>query len=155
MPKGLKTTNQDFSNRLANEYPNFNDIEVLDEYVSYVSKIRCKCKLCGKIWTTTPKQLLQDKQKCPNCLKQNKSITYEEYVERVKTNNPHFDKFIFLTKYINMATPIKLQCKNCGHIWETRPYDLAGKGVDCPSCSGNATATHDMLLNRFRQKQEL
>ena len=92
MPKGLKTTHQDFLNRLANEYLNFNDIEILDEYVSYVSKIRCKCKLCGKIWTTTPKQLLQDKQKCPNCLKQNKSITHEEYVERVKTNNPHFDK---------------------------------------------------------------
>lgn len=154
MPKGLKTTHQDFLNRLANEYLNFNDIEILDEYVSYVSKIRCKCKLCGKIWTTTPKQLLQDKQKCPNCLKQNKSITHEEYVERVKTNNPHFDKFIFLTKYFNMTTPIKLQCKNCGHIWETRPYDLTGKGVDCPSCSGNATATHDMFLERFRQKNK-
>ena len=154
MPKGKKTTHKDFLERLKNEHPNFVDIDIIDDYISYTSKIRCKCKLCGNVWTTTPKQLLQDKQKCPKCQRQNPQLTNDEYIERVKINNPHFNKLIFLSEYRNMSTPIKLKCKVCGHIWKTRPFDLASKGVDCPSCSGNVTATHEMFLKRFETKNK-
>lgn len=152
MPSGKKRTHEEFIEELSIQNPNSKDFIVLDKYVSNVSKIRCQCKLCGKIWDTTPKQLLQDKQKCPYCQNATRQLTHEEYVSRVKANNPHYDKFVFLSEYKNMMTPIKLSCKQCGHVWQTKPYDLASRGLDCPCCSGNATATREMFLKKFASK---
>lgn len=56
--------------------------------------------------------------------------THEQFIDEIKKANP---SIIVLSNYVNSRTKIKVQGKNCGHIWETRPYDLLN-GHGCPEC---------------------
>lgn len=56
--------------------------------------------------------------------------THEQFIDEIKKANP---SIIVLSNYVNSRTKIKVQEKNCGHIWETRPYDLLN-GHGCPEC---------------------
>ena len=56
--------------------------------------------------------------------------THNQFVEELRKANP---SITVLSNYVNSRTKIKVQGKNCGHIWETRPYDLLN-GHGCPEC---------------------
>ena len=60
---GRNKTTEDFINELREIN---NDIEVLGEYVSSNTKIKCKCKLDGYEWEATPNSLLSGSG-CPKC----------------------------------------------------------------------------------------
>lgn len=52
-------------------------IKVIGEYVSNAEKIKCKCTLCGYIWSPSADKLMQG-QGCPEC-----NITGTSFVEQV------------------------------------------------------------------------
>lgn len=59
----LKHTTEEFKDMLCKVSP---DIDVVGEYVSRHSKIRCKCKTCGHEWGSAPNNLLCG-WGCPKC----------------------------------------------------------------------------------------
>ena len=69
MPK--KLTHEEFVEKIKVKNPN---IEILDEYVNAHTKIECRCKVCNHKWKVSPNNLL-NKRGCPECAKNNKSIT--------------------------------------------------------------------------------
>lgn len=60
--------------------------------------------------------------------------THEEYVEDLKKINP---RIIVLGVYINTTTKTLHKCLDCGHEWETKPYNILCRKTGCPVCSGN------------------
>lgn len=81
-------------------------------------------------------------------LKKNQK-THEQYIEELKDKNVHFDKFIFLSNYINAKTKIHCKCKVCGYEWDTLPVVLL-RGSDCKQCFDNKRKlTHEEFLSRI------
>jgi len=60
----LKITHDEFVEKV---YSINTDIEILTEYISANSKIKCLCKNCGETWVTTSGALIYNKTGCPHC----------------------------------------------------------------------------------------
>lgn len=41
------------------------NVEIISEYLGNEKQIKCKCKICGYIWTTLPKVLITNGSGCP------------------------------------------------------------------------------------------
>lgn len=121
-----KPTQEEFIIQLKQINP---DIEVLETYINSVTKIKCRCKVCGHEWKTTPRILLNG-HGCPKCAGK-VQLTTNEFKEKLYRINPDIK---VLGTYINTITKIKCKCKICGHEWTTRPNDLLN-GHGCPKCS--------------------
>ena len=63
----LKKSTEQFVRDLDQVNP---DVEVLGDYITSKTKIRCRCKLCGNEWSPTPNDLLRGRR-CPKCRKSN------------------------------------------------------------------------------------
>ena len=112
-----------------NELKEINDnIEILGEYVSNNTKIKCKCKIDGHEWEARPKDLLKGIS-CPKCAGRNK--TTEEFKQELKKVNSDIE---ILGEYVNAITKIKCRCKIDGYEWEMRPSNLLN-GQGCPKCN--------------------
>lgn len=106
-----------------------NNIEFLSEYITSQTNIKCRCKIDGHIWETTPSHLLNG-TKCPKCTN-HITMTQEDFIESMKINNPNQE---VIGTYINTKTPVKVRCKIHNKIWETRA-DVLLKGAVCPICN--------------------
>lgn len=50
----------------------------------------------------------------------------------------HLDRlYIPLTEYQGSYTKMTMQCKECGHIWEVKPYKMLNRGDGCPMCAAS------------------
>ena len=79
-------------------------------------------------------------QKCKvELIKKKLSYTTEQFIKKLK-NKYHDNNLIFSrVNYINLTTPIELECPICGYIWETTPQSLL-VGSGCPKCGINSRA---------------
>lgn len=59
-------------------------------------------------------------------------VTYEEFVAMADINNKGFK---VLGKFINMNTPLDIECKR-GHVWSPIPRNLVYCHSGCPYCAG-------------------
>ena len=139
----IKKTTEEF----VNELKEINDnIEILGEYVNAHTKIKCKCKIDGYEWETTPHSLLKG-QGCPKCAG-NANKTTEEFKQEMKEIN---DNIEILGEYKGSKIKIKCKCKIDGYIWETTPNNLL-KGYGCPKCSGNIkNKTTEYFINELKE----
>lgn len=60
-------------------------------------------------------------------------VNHEEFMEKLKKKNKHYDEIIVLSKYEYAREKISCKCINCGHEWETAASELL-KGTGCPIC---------------------
>lgn len=65
-----------------------------------------------------------------------KKKTNDEFVVELKTKNSSVQP---LEPYVNSATKIQFECKNCGHIWSATPAHLL-HGEGCPVCAREKVA---------------
>ena len=138
-----KKTHKEFINELKEIN---DDIEILGEYVNNRTKIKCKCKIDGYEWKTTPNNLLHG-QGCPKCSRHARKTT-EEFINELKQIN---DDIEVLGEYINDKTKIKVRCKKDGHEWKATPNNLLS-GYGCPKCSGNIrNKTTEEFINELKQ----
>lgn len=122
----LTKTQEEFVTRLQQVNTN---IELLEDYKGYHTKILCKCKIDGHEWEARPGDLLKG-HGCPKCGGTGK-LTHEEFISRLQQVNPDIE---VLESYINSVTKIKCKCKIDGYIWTSKPPDLL-QGHGCPKCS--------------------
>lgn len=75
-----RKTNEEFLAELAAVNPN---IEPLEPYVSAVTKMDCRCKVCGYVWKAKPHNLLGG-HGCPKCAAVSKSLKMRERMNAEK-----------------------------------------------------------------------
>lgn len=123
-------TNDEFVSELKEKCPN---VIPLDEYRNAVTKIRAKCKACGNTWEVRPNDLFSG-YGCPQCAKQRvakaNTKSKEAFLEELNVVNNSID---LVGPFINRSTLVQVKCKQCGHVWDTRP-DMLLQGHGCPRC---------------------
>ena len=119
-----KKTNKQFLKELRRINP---DVEPLEEYTEYDTKILCRCEICGNEWKITPNKLLHNRG-CPICAIKNRADnqrkTNEQFLKELKAINQAVEP---LEEYVNNRTKIKVKCLKCNHIWEPTPDRLINK----------------------------
>lgn len=125
-----RMTHEEYVKKVAICNPN---IEVVGEYIDSKTPISHKCKIDDTEWMAKPANILYGKG-CPTCAHNKLSDllrkTHEEYVADVERINPDIE---VIGQYIDSQTPIEHKCKQFGHVWMARPYNvLSNKG--CPQC---------------------
>ena len=65
---GKKLTHEEFIKRLVVKNERFanGDFEVLEEYITKRSRLKCRCKVDGYVWYPTADSLLSGRG-CPKC----------------------------------------------------------------------------------------
>lgn len=128
-----RITHTQFIDRMSKINPN---IEILETYVDYRTKLLCKCKTCNHEWRACPDKLLQSRG-CPACANLRrgayKAYSHDEFVKKLHGVNPDIK---VIGKYKNSKTKLRLHCKKCGREWEATPFPLL-KGVGCPHCASS------------------
>lgn len=107
------------------------NIELLsNKYINTQTKLKCKCLICGYIWYTSWGSLYYYKSGCPQCAgtitKTNKEFV-EEIYELVG------NEYVFLEKYKNARTKIKIKHNKCNNVYYVTPNDFLS-GRRCPHC---------------------
>ena len=60
-------------------------------------------------------------------------VLHEEFMQKLKQKNTHYDDLIIQSKYKYAKDKIKCKCRICEHEWETAASELL-KGTGCPIC---------------------
>lgn len=146
---GRGRTTVDFIKELNNP-----DIEVLGEYKTAATRIKCRCKKDGSIWYPKPNSLLCG-QGCPECGRiasnLNSMKSNEDFVAELKEKNPTIEP---LEKYNGVFTPIKFKCRDCGNIWSMNPDAALHALQKCPICTKKKnvqamTKTNEQFLSEL------
>lgn len=145
-----KLTHEQFMERLQQINTN---IEILGTYINANTKIKCKCKIDGYEWESTPSRLLHG-HGCPKC-GGNVKLAHEEFITKLKQVNPNIQ---VLGTYIGSKIKIKCRCEVDGYEWEAWPNNLLS-GQGCPKCGAKRTAqkqtmTHEDFMRKFYKKNK-
>ena len=137
-----RKTQQQFIQEMKEVDPN---IEVIGNYISSKTKIKCKCKICNFEWERIPNDLLRGFG-CPKC---NNNIYYtnEQFKKDFYQIN---DKIELKSDFVNHRTPILCKCKIDDYEWEAYPYDLLNNRSGCRMCNNNASYTLESLKERLK-----
>lgn len=107
------------------------DYTVINEYINAKTKILIRHNKCGHEYLVTPSDFLSGKR-CPKCGairrtdKQFKKIIFDLVGE----------EYVFLEKYINSYTKIRVKHNKCGKTYKTTP-DTFIYGSRCPHCNSS------------------
>lgn len=69
--KNRKLSKENFLEMFHQKNTHANEIQIIGEYKRLREKIKCKCKVCGFVWNSTPSNLLYNNSCCPLCKKKN------------------------------------------------------------------------------------
>lgn len=125
-----------------------------DTYVNNRTKYHCICKIHNCDVYKSPEKLLLRNQGCNLCsIEHNKCATRytdESFKQKALSYNPDL---IFLSDYQNIKSPIKVQCKKCGYVWNPVAEILIREDehCGCPKCAGNAVLTPDEFKLRLKE----
>lgn len=122
----LRMTQKSFVKKLLTVNPN---IEILSEYKNNKTKVDCRCKIDGYVWSARPNNLLSSNTGCPKCAYY-RNRTHEDFVKRMANVNTDI---IICGKYTRMSDRILVKCKVCGHKWNPTALKLI-QGRGCPVC---------------------
>ena len=155
---GKRKTNDEFLKELNAINSN---IDVIDEYTTNNTKIKCKCKIDGNEWFAFPTNLLKG-EGCPKCgrIKVSKMFakSHEDFVKQVMSLNKNIE---IIGHYKNNKTKIKCSCKIDGYEWDALPNHLLN-GSGCPVCSNrmiiaginDVATTHPKFTIYFKNKED-
>lgn len=129
-------------------------IEILSKYKNSISRVACRCKICGNTWNPIGRSLLVG-SKCSKCADKARDERilasrkpHEQFVSELKEISPFIE---VLGTYVNSTTPILVRCKHCSYQWTTKPPKLL-TGSGCPECSSSSTSFMEkMILEAFRE----
>jgi len=143
-----KKTNEEFKKQLEERNPN---IIPLEPYVTAITKLQCKCRICGHEWPGIPNNLLRG-EGCPNC-SGNIAWTTESFIQEMRKRNP---SITIVGVYKNNKTHIKYVCSICGETGSAVPSSLL-RGHGCKYCgkkqaSQKRRKTNEEFLKQLAEK---
>lgn len=106
--------------------------DIVGEYVKDTHKnYDFKCKNCGHIRSTTPRNLLRFLEcGCQTGVK--RARTAQEFIDEANANSID-GRYTLVGEYVNQTTPVLLK-HSCGFIWKVRPGDVVHGRSRCPKC---------------------
>lgn len=118
---------------LRGRFPNKNEnVEIIgDKKIGSNQKIKCRCKICGKIWDMTPGHLRTGRG-CIKCAKKEK-LTLDEIKLKLSKISPSIT--IKSDEYVNSSSNLICSCNECGYEWGAPWNNLQG-GSGCNQCAG-------------------
>jgi Zn finger protein HypA/HybF involved in hydrogenase expression len=143
---------EEFQSRLKDNYGD--KFKTLTPYINSRVKIKVKCNDCNYEWLTLSSSLLRGRG-CKKCHILSKRKTNDKFSEEFTKN--YGDRYELLYDYINANTKIKVKCKLCDNIWESKPYHLSHTKCECPKCASKNRGlknrkTHDEFVNEVNTK---
>lgn len=127
--RSYRKTTEEFKEELFNLV---GDEYVLEgEYINRHTKVNLRHEICGKIWNTTPSEVLSG-YRCMHCYG-NKLLSQEEFEKRVYDQRG--DEYSVIGKYINNSTKIVMRHNKCGCEWNVVPSVFLSKESGCPKCN--------------------
>lgn len=120
---------------LFNTIHNSKYIYDFDKFKKVKDKIKITCPDHGVFYQSIHKHL--EGQGCPKCkyvsiANKKRKLTIEQFIMKAKTI--HGDKYEYLLdSSININSPIKIKCNDCGYIFNQRPFNHL-KGEGCRQC---------------------
>lgn len=127
--RSYKKTTEEFKEELFDLVGDEYTLE--DEYINTRTKVNFRHRVCGKLWHTTPQEILQG-YRCIHCYG-NALLSKEEFEKRV--HKKHGYEYSILGKYVNYSTKISVMHNKCGYVWDVSPTSFIGKGSGCPKCN--------------------
>lgn len=140
----MKTTEQ-FIKEYYEKFPE-STVEIVGEYVGVHKHIKCRCKIDGNEWDSTPHDLLRGNG-CYQCFIRRRICKHEDFVKRVEAMNPNIE---FLTEYKKNMEKIKCKCKIDGYEWTTLPNRILN-GQGCPKCGGKIIDPDEFQKNTYNK----
>lgn len=141
--KSQRMTSEEFRNRVSEINP---DIEVLEDYNGFSTRILCRCKKCETEWRPKPDSILYKKRNCPNCSPVTKKTDKQFRDELLALS----ENILPLEKYKNINTRIRFKCGICNYEWFAKPKDIL-QGTGCPKCANRISLSHEEFINRIQQ----
>lgn len=130
--KKTKYTTESYKEAYYNKFPDSN-IEIIGDYISSNTPIKCKCKICNYEWEPKASHLL-NKGSCAGCAG-NAKYTEESFRKKYSEKFPN-SKVMITGKFVDLHTAVSCKCKDCGYEWNTSPQKLLS-GSGCRSCRNN------------------
>lgn len=99
------------------------------------------CNECGKEFQFIPANIVNAPKSrlcfCGHCAKEKQrnstKITLDEFIERA--NSQHNNKFTYFREtWVDFQTPMKMQCNDCGYVFESTPTGHLSSG-GCRKCA--------------------
>lgn len=112
------------------------NIDIIGKYTNAKTHIKCICKECGNIFSTTPYQI-EIGRGCKKCADKKRGLAsrkpYDIFISEVKLQNPNVE---IIGEYITSHDHIETKCLICGTIW-TPIADSLLRGYGCPCCKSS------------------
>lgn len=120
-----------------------NEFEIVGKYVNSTTPIEMKHTKCNRIINVSPSYFLHKSQQCKLCLLDQRSISHEEFVDKIYKIVK--DEYEVLSKYKNTFTKVTLRHTICNNLIDVNPGDFLN-GSRCIKCSGKAKKTQEEFL---------
>lgn len=131
-PQCYLSTKRKDENKFIDEVKEKNPaIEVLSDYLGSRQPLKCRCRVCGYEYQTTPQQLLAGRR-CRKCAGTAKK-TNEEFVRELAEAHPDI---VPLEEYQSAHHGMQLKCAKCGYVWTSTPHSILSNSGNCPACIG-------------------
>lgn len=109
------------------------------DYKTHHAPIVFRCVVhTGVTWKATPYAMSKVRYGCPQCEKdgvsKQKRKTHFEFTKDLQKVSPTLK---VLGRYRGSATPLKVRCLECLHVWRPRPGNLLNNKSGCPECYKN------------------
>ena len=141
----LKYDTESFKKIAKENYPN---LELLDEYYSYDTKVKFLCKDCGEIWEVKPSSVIRKTLgNCPNCISK---YRLEKHLSKL-SNYSDFN-FKVLDKQINWRSDIECICKKCKTKVVKELQNINNNGIICRTCNPTGSVEENKLANEVKEE---
>ena len=119
----------------------------LAQFKSWAESVIVICPVHGQ-YKAMPGNLLQGSG-CRPCVYTSMALSQEEFEKRSESRHP--GQFNYgLAKYVNIHTPVILQCRLCDRVFERSPAShMAGAG--CPSCGERKHRTQEEFIAEVKE----
>lgn len=109
-------------------------LNIISEYIDYLSDIKVECQSCNHKWISKPKNLIAG-YGCVKCghVEKGKKLVKKHSVFLSEINSVYGDKLSILEKYTDCRNRIKVKCNVCNYEWSPISGRLSYRG--CPKCN--------------------
>lgn len=125
-----RLTQEEFLSKVHKLNPN---LEVIDPYVNAKTKLRVRCKKCGREWTSLGGSLTIG-YGCLHCAsvarEDKKRISTQTFAEKLRRVN---DQLAVIGEYTGAQNSVVVKCEICGLEFSKQANHLL-EGSGCPSC---------------------
>ena len=141
-----RKTNDNFLSELKIINQNVN---VLENYINYTTKLLCECLLDGNRWYASPASLLSG-HGCPECWKKSIALDEDIFLKKTKEQCPNIN---ILTSYTKASDYYLCECKICGHKWMAEGWNIIKGKAGCKEC--NISSKGEIYIKNFLEKNNI